>query len=233
MKRTLTLTAVLMLLACSILSACAAGAIEAQEQTWYVVSHSEDYRVYYFATVTNTGDKPASVNDLLFEIQDASDTTIESTSKYKLYPEVLEAGQTGWLVISKDVKDIENKSDIDHYNLTITTKVNDDKAVRPLTAAAEYIEKDEDDNEDVIRATVTNETEQTAFDITIASAVFDADGKLLYITGDAAKGIGVAAGNSFMQRSLIRSDIMDALEDNQQQIASAQSIAYTVEDLDD
>ena len=233
MKRTISLIAALMLLVCGVLPACASGAIETTDQTWYVVSHSDDYRVYYFATVSNTGDKPVSVNDLLFEIQDPSDVTIESTSKYKLYPEVLEAGQTGWLAISKDVKDIDSKEEIDHYNLTITSKVNDDRAARPLTASAEYLEEDEDENENVLRATVTNDGTESVFDIIVASAAFDADGKLLYVTGDAAKNIGLAAGNSFMQRSLIQSDITDALEDAQQEIASAQAVAYTMEDLDD
>ena len=79
MKRTISLIAALMLLVCGVLPACASGAIETTDQTWYVVSHSDDYRVYYFAAVTNTGDKPVSVNDLLFEIQDPSDVTIEST----------------------------------------------------------------------------------------------------------------------------------------------------------
>ena len=221
MKRTIALIAILTILTCA-----------TTKETWYALSHSDDYRVYFYASVVNNGEKPTSINDLLFEIQDASGDTIESTSKYKLYPEVLEAGQTGWLMLSKDVKDVK-KEDIDHYNLTITSKVNDDKAAHALIATAEYLEKDEDDNEDVIRATVTNDTQENAFAITIAMAVRDADGKLLYVTGDTTKDIGLAPGCGLMNRSLIRSDIMDELEDNHVEIASAEAIAYTVEDLKD
>ena len=232
MKRLFAMVVALMLVL-GALPAWAAGAIETTEETWYVVSHSSDYRVYYYAVVANKGEKPVSVNDLLFEIQDENDVTIESTAKYKLYPEVLEAGQSGWLVISKDVKDIDNKSEIDHYLLTITSKVNDDKAARPLKASAEYIDEDEDENEHVIRATVTNEGDQNAFEITVAAAIRDENGKLLYIANGASKDIGLPAGSSLLLRSMIKSEIWDELDDHKVNIASAEALAYTIEDLDD
>ena len=232
MKRSLSFILALML-ALAALPALAAGAIEPTEETWYVVSHSGDYRVYYYAVVKNQSEKPVSINDLLFEIRDEDDLTIESTAKYKLYPEVLEAGQSGWLVISKDVKDIDNKSDIDHYALTITSKKNDDKACRPLQAQAEYLDEDEDENEHVLRASVTNDGAKNAFEITIAMAARDAGGKLLYIASDATKDIGLPAGSSLLLRSIVKSEIVDELEDEKVEIATAEALAYTVEDLDD
>ena len=66
-------------------------------------------------------------------------------------------------MITRDVKDIDEKDMIDHFNLTITTKAaDDDEEVRPQTATAEYVAKDEDDNEDVLRATVTNDGDENA-----------------------------------------------------------------------
>ena len=233
MKRCISLLIALMLTLCGALPACAAGAMEITDDTWYVVSHSDDYRVYYYAAVKNTGSKAVSVNNLLFEIQDSAGDDIESTAKYKLYPEVLEAGQTGWLAISRDVKDIDDKSVIDHYDITITTKTVDDKAVRPFAVKTEYLDKDEDDNENVIRASVTNDRDDIAFDVTVASAVFDKGGKLLYVAGNSSADIGFAAGGSFLNRFMIRSDVMDEIEKNQLEIASADSVAYIVEDLDD
>ena len=180
------------------------------------------------------GDERASINDLLFEIRDRGDVTFESTSKYTLYPEILEPGQTGWLVITKDVKDVDEKGYIDHFNLTITTKAaDDDKEVRPLAAAAEYVEKDEDDNEDVLRATVTNDGTGNAFKINVAVAARDEAGKLLYIAGEGTRDIGLAAGNALLVRSMIRSDIMDAIEDAGAAIAATEAMAYQVVDTDD
>lgn len=224
---------VALILVLGTLPACAAGAIETTEDTWYVLSHSDDYRVYYYAGVTNTSDKPVSIKDLLFEIRDVNDVTIESTAKYKLYPEILKAGESGWLVISQDVKDVSAKADIDHWALTITSKVNDDKEARALNASAEYLAKDEDDNEDVLRATVSNDSEENAFDIVVAMAARDADGKLLYVAGDTARDTGLANGGALLRRALIRSDIMDELEDSHVEITSAEAVAYTVVDLDD
>lgn len=232
MKRYIALILTL-ILAAGALPAFAAGSIEPTEETWYVVSHSDDYRVYYYAVVTNGGEKTVSVNDLLFEIQDNEGTTLESTSKYKLYPEILKPGESGWLVISKDVKDLNSKSDIDHYTLTITTKANDDKEVRPLTASAEYLMKDEDDNEDVMRATVANDGTENAFGITVAMAARDAQGKLLYIASDTTKDIGLANGGALLVRSLINASVMDELDKEQTEVASVEAIAYTVEDTDD
>lgn len=222
-----------LVMALALIPAHAAGSIETTEDTWYVVSHSDNYRVYYYATVTNTSEKPVVINDLLFEIQSLDGTTVESTSKYKLYPEVLTAGQTGYLVLSKDVKDLKDRSEIDHYSLTITTKVEEDKVTHPLDATALYIPKDEDDNEDVLRATVTNTLTDIAFDVNVAMAMRDAAGKLLYIVGDNTKDIGLNPGDVLLLRSLVKSDIMDELEDNFIAVSSVEAIAYTVEDLDD
>lgn len=232
MKRTIALIAA-MVLALGMLPAFAAGGIETTEETWYVLSHSGDYRVYFYATVTNTADKPMSINDLLFQILDQEGTSIESTAKYKLYPEVLEAGQTGWLVLSKDVKDIDNKADIDHYVLTITSKENDDKVTHPLTATAAFLKEDEDENENVLRGTVTNDGGKDAFEITVAMAARDAEGKLLYITSDATKDIGLPAGSALLLRSIIKTDLTDEWEDTHVEVASAEAMAYTVEDVDD
>ena len=234
MKRVIALI-VTLILSCSAMTALAAGNIQPTEDTAsYVLSHSNGYRVYYYAVVTNQGDARASINDLLFEIRDRGDVTFESTSKYTLYPEILEPGQSGWLVITRDVKDIDEKGYIDHFNLTITTKAaDDDKEIRPLTAAAEYVAKDEDDNEDVLRATVTNDGAENAVKITVAMAVRDGEGKLLYITGDGTRDIGLAAGNALLTRSLIRSDIMDEIEKQGAEVAAVEAMAYRVVDTDD
>ena len=234
MKRIVALI-ITLILSCSAVSAFAAGNIQPTDDTAsYVLSHSDGYRVYYYAVVTNNGDARASINDLLFEIRDRSDATFESTSKYTLYPEILEPGQSGWLVITRDVKDIDEKGMIDHFNLTITTKAaDDDEEVRPLTATAEYVAKDEDDNEDVLRATVTNDGDENAFKITVAMAARDGEGKLLYITGDGTKDIGLAAGNALLTRSLIRSDIMDEIEKLNAEVATVEAMAFRVVDTDD
>ena len=233
MKRHIALIVALLTLLCGILPAYAAGSLEIKEETWYKVSHSDDYRVYYYAVVNNGTNKPLSIKDLLFAINNASGETVDSTAKFKLYPEVLAAGEDGWLVISKDVKDLKSKSEIDHYTLTITTKVNDDKAANALSATAEYLKKDEDDNEDVLRASVTNSLSENACSVNIAMAARDASGKLLYIVGDATKDVGLASGSSLLYRSLMRSDILDELEDDGITVASVDAIAYTIEDLDD
>jgi len=234
MKR-ITALIIALILSCSAVSAMAAGNIQATEDTaYYVLSHSDGYRVYYYAVVTNNGDKRASINDLLFEIRDRDDVTFESTSKYSLYPEILEPGQSGWLVVTKDVKDVDEKGTIDHFNLTITTKAaDDDDEIRALTAIAEYVEKDEDDNEDVLRATVTNSGDENAFKVTVAMAARDAEGKLLYVVGDGTRDIGLAAGNTLLMRSIIRSDIMDAIEDAGAQVTAVEAMAYRVVDTDD
>ena len=232
MKRFIGMLVALTLL-CGILPAYAAGGIATTEETWYVTAHSSDWRVYCYAAVQNNGEEPEKINDLLFEIQDLSGTTIESTTKFKLYPEVLQPGQTGWLVISQDVKDVADKAVIDHYNLTLTSKKEDDEAASLLDATAEFLKEDEDENENVLRAAVTNNGQDSAFEIAVAMAARDAEGKLLYVTNAATKDIGLAAGNALLVRSKMDSDIVDALKDANVEVASVDAVAYTVVDLDD
>lgn len=232
MKR-FTVMLVALITVCCMAPAFAVSGITPTEETWYVVSHSDDYRVYYYAVVGNLSDSPVSVNDLLFEIQDRDGMIVDSTSKYKMYPEVLNPGQSGYLVITKDLKDIKNKAYIDHYNLTIISKVNDDKTTKPLTASAEYLKKDEDDDENVIRTAVVNAGADNVFGIQVAMAVRDSDNKLLYVASGDSKDIGLASGNALLMKSVIRSDIVDELEDANIQVASAEAIAYSVEDVDD
>ena len=234
MKRIIAL-AIALIMCCAAVPALAAGNIRLTDDTAsYVLSHSDGYRVYYYAAVTNDGDARARINDLLFEIRDKADVAVESTSKYALYPEILDPGQSGWLVITKDVKDIDDKSAIDHFALTITTKAaDDDEAVRPLSAEAEYLNNDEDDNEDVLRAKVSNDGDENAFRITVAMAARDAEGKLLCVVGDGTKDIGLAPGNALLTRSAIRSDIMDEIEDVGASVASVEAVAYRIVDTDD
>lgn len=85
MKKRIVGMLVALIMICGILPAYAAGGIAPTEETWYVVPHSGDYRVYYYAAVTNNSSEPEKVKDLLFEIRDRADTAIESTAKYKLY----------------------------------------------------------------------------------------------------------------------------------------------------
>ena len=232
MKRFIGLLVALVLL-CGVLPAYAAGGISTTEETWYVTSHSDDWRVYFYATVKNDSDRAETVNDLLFQIQDQAGATIESTTKYKLYPEVLQPGESGWLVVSQDVKDIADKAEIDHYTLTLTSKGEDDEAADMLDASAEYLKKDEDDNENMLRAAVTNTGDKDAFEITVAMAARDAEGKLLYVARTATKDIGLAAGNALLVRAEMDSDIVDALKDAGTEVASVDAVAYTIEDLDD
>ena len=232
MKRCIALW-IALILVCGMMPAYALSGITPTEETWYVTPHSDDYRVYYFATVCNNSDKPASINDLLFEIVDRDGVNVDSTSKYKMYPDVLTPGQSGYLVITKDLEDIDNRDYIDHYNMTIISKVNEDKVTSMLNTTAEYLQKDEDDNENVIRTTVTNSDVGNAFEITTAMAVRDAANKLLYVAAGSTKDIGLTSGNSLMMRAFVKSDIVDEWEKTNVTAAVAEAIAYTEKDTDD
>ena len=85
----------------------------------------------------------------------------------------------------------------------------------------------------MLRATVTNDGTENAFKITVAMAVRDGEGKLLYITGDGTRDIGLAAGNALLTRSLIRSDIIDEIEKQGAEVAAVEAMAYRVVDTDD
>lgn len=63
MKKRIVGMLVVLVMICGILPAYAAGGIAPTEETWYVVSHSGDYRVYYYAAVTNNSGEPEKIKD--------------------------------------------------------------------------------------------------------------------------------------------------------------------------
>ena len=231
MKRIIAMTIALTLL-CSLLPAFAAGGLFAEEETWYVTANGNDWRVYYYAAVKNGGDEPETVNNLLFEIQNAEGVAIESTTKYKLYPEILQSGEQGWLTITQDVKDTD-RDEIARFALTLTSREETGTIDVPLDASAEYLKEDEDGNRELLRAAVTNNGEGNAFQITVAMAARDADGRLLYFAEAATRDIGLAAGDRLLVRAAIHDAIIDALEAEGTEIASVDAIAYTEKALND
>ena len=63
MKKRIVGMLVVLVMICGILPANAASGIPPTEETWYVVSHSGDYRVYYYAAVTNNSGEPEKIKD--------------------------------------------------------------------------------------------------------------------------------------------------------------------------
>ena len=219
-------------LALSAVPASAAGGITQSNEAWYVCKHSGNYKVYYYAEVENTGSERETVDHVLFEIQNGSDTTIESTERFQLYPDALEAGEKGWLVITQTVKDAD-REDIDHYKLTLTSKEEDDKKVNHLDTKAEFVDEDEDDNENMLYLSLTNSGESTKFDLNAAAAAYQEDGSLLYVGSISARDAGLAAGNTVEFRTKIGSDLTEEWDDDGRKVASVQGIGWTVEDIDD
>ena len=232
MKRLITLIAMLALLV-GVLPAYAAGAMNASEEVWYVAPRAGEHRIYYYATVENTGDEAATINDLLFEADDAAGADLASTSRYALYPSVLQSGETGYLAITLDVKDLQDEGDVDHCTLTFTSKKQDDKAARRLDAAAEYLSEDEEGTKDVLRTAVTNTGTDDAFDINSAVAARDAQGRLLFVAGATARDIGLVPGAQLLMRTSVPEGVADALEEEQTRIDSLDAIAWVLEDVED
>ena len=77
MKRTIALILSLIMLLC--LPAYAAGNLEVTEDNWYVVSHSDDYRVYYFAAAKNGTDKTTGLKDAVDALGGDKDTAKSGT----------------------------------------------------------------------------------------------------------------------------------------------------------
>ena len=75
--------------------------------------------------------------------------------------------------------------------------------------------------------TVTNNTEETVFDICTVYALLDAEGNILYMNDYSTYSMGLAAGSSMIIQELIPSEFSDYFAANNLVPASVDAIAYT------
>ena len=217
-------------------AAMAAGKLTVTQQNFYALN-STSITGNAYARVENTGDAPVQYNAGLFEVYDASGDTMASTSRLNVYAKYLLPGEHGYVKVSSKLEDADTYKDAADYALTVSGKGSVDSETKYYPSTGEYqtdVEVSDYNKSDYLVATITNNTDETVYEIEVVMALLDAQGNILDIESMAlTNSIGIDPGCSIKVRKTVSDDMTDAFERAGLIPASVDTLAYTYEDTDD
>lgn len=232
MKKLVSLLLVLALcLGCT--SAFAAGKLNVVQENAYYINEYSPY-FYAFAKVENSGDKPIKVNAGVLEVYNADGDPIASTDWMSAYARYLQPGEYTYVRMYAYDGLSEDAVPAD-YAMTLTGKAEKDyENVRFLveTDLKLNLQVDKWSTYNYMYATVTNNTEETVYDINVVMSLLDAEGNVLYVSSDTLYQAGIPAGGSVVFRQSISSEFMKYFEANGLTPTSVDAIAYIEKEVD-
>ena len=225
MKKIFALAVVVVLACCSV-SAYAAGKLSTVKENFCVVSGYWADTAYAYAKVENTGDKAIDVNAGILEIYDEKGDVITSGNYLQVYPKCLQPGEYTYASLAMEVSQPKDVGKPDSYKLVITGKTDDESSTMRLPAEFKQGEG-EWWKQECLSATVTNNTEETAFNIQVVFVILDAEGNILCIDNDSQfAAYGLTPGSSAVVRREISKDFLNYFAENGLTPASVDVIAY-------
>jgi len=208
--------------------AFAAGKLTVTQEAFYVRTYSSYFAGAIYAELTNTGDKPVKFNGGLIELFNEDGDSIESSNIYSCYPPILGPGEAGYIYFTTPVKEAEEKSYIDDYTLTVTSKGENKEGIKYLPSVGEYIEIQKSSSKDFnLSATIQNDTDSLLKKISVAFALYDADDKLIYTDYTSPYSIGVPSGQTIVVFTNVERRIIDVWETDGISPARIETIAYS------
>ena len=207
----------------------AAGRLVITQEVFFVRPMLSYYASETYAEVTNTGDRPVKYNGGMIELYDVDGNSIESSNIYSMYPPILGPGEVGYIYDTTSVREAEEKSYIDDYLLTITSKGENEETITYLPSEGWYGEYQRSayTTEYRLVAAITNDTAETLDNISVVIALYDKDDNLIYADSVRPYSIGVPSGQSIEFRTTVDSRILEAWEQEELEPARIVTIAYS------
>lgn len=227
MKRLILLLLALALLAAAP-AASAEGALSVVQEDFHVVSAQSLYG-YLYARVQNTGDAPIRIDGGEFEIMDPDGNALCGTKSLWRYAEYLQPGEYTYVYFYLKIDGAETPDQVGDYSMSIDMREASDKVTFRLPQESSYEPGVQEGSwsYDYITTTLTNDTDRTAFDVTIVRALLDAEGSILYIDSDNMYSHkGILPGSSIVLRRAVNSSFAAYFEENGYEPASVDAIAY-------
>lgn len=231
MKKWIALLMALVMTLCMGTGAMAAGKIEVAGDTAYALASGDRVYGYLFAQVENTGDKAIEYSDGLFELYDADGEVMASESYLTCCPKVLQPGEVGYLYASSvRVENAAKTDDVADYSVSVTGKGKGSYVVQrfPSTVRVETVKSAYSTDIDLY-VTVTNDTDATLYDINVAAAIKDGEGKVVYAGSDSTYNVGIPAGGSVEVCISVSSRIVEYFEESGFTAENVECVAYTQE----
>lgn len=214
-----------------VLSCCApalaAGKLNVVQENFHVIDSYSTYG-YAYAKVQNVGDKPIKVNAGLLEIFDSEGDTLTSDDYMSVYAEYLQPDEYTYVCINEEVE-VDSPSDVDDYMLTVSGKSDADKISKRLPVETKYEPNVEEGywTRNYISATVTNDTDETIFDIVVLLVLLDDEDNILYMDSESMYSTkGLTPGSSIVVRDDVNSTFMDYFAAKGYTPSKVDAIAY-------
>ena len=183
--------------------------------------------IYVFARVENTSDKQVTIHNPLFEIYDANDDVIKSEDYLTCEPSILQPGESAFLYKNIWLDDGISANDVADYVLDLNIKNEAYYTITRFPATVEFVENDDrNGNRGMIYATVTNDTEETVYNMRVIAALMNDKGEVLYVQSNSTN-LGLLPGTSVVFPIYVDSNIANYLKANDIKPASVDVIAYT------
>lgn len=229
MKKAISLLLCLVLLAVSA-PTHAAGKLSVVQENFYIIDSYWTYG-YAYAKVTNAGDKAIKVNAGVLEIYDEAGNAITSSDYISAYAAYLEPGEYTYVKMYAEIKEGVGS---DHM-LTVTGKTDNSKQTLrlPVETDLQMGVKSGWWTYNYMYATVTNDTEEPLYNISVVMALLDAEGNILYLDDDSLYSErALMPGSSMLIRKDISSSFIEYFEKNGIVPASVDAIAYVNQDVE-
>lgn len=208
--------------------AFAAGKLSTTKENFWVISGWSTY-AYAYAKVENVGNKPISVNAGVLEVYDENGDVITSNDYLNKFARCLQPNEYTYVYISSSIEIAEDVGKPDDYMLTITGKTDDSSSTKrlPVESRLSFNEGNGWFKGDYVYATVTNNTDEIAYGVSVVYALLDDEGNILYIDNDNLyDSRGLTPGSSIVFRMNISSSFMDYFNAKNIKATSVDVIAY-------
>ena len=228
MKRFLILLLTLAVLACG-LTASAEGVLTVTQQNFHVVASGSSITGYVYVKLENTGDAPVKIDTASLEIYDADGNVLASSTSLWRFAEYLQPGEYTYAYMNPTIKDIESTDAVADYALEITGRELSNRYTFRLPVESVYETEVEGDpfNNEYITTTLTNDADQTVFDIAVMRVLLDDAGNILYLDSDNMYSYkGLTPGSSIVVRRPVTSTFRDYYAENGYTPTAVDSIGY-------
>lgn len=227
MKKTIILLLCLALVF-SIQTAFAAGKLNVEKENFCVIS-SWGTNGYAFAKVANVGNKPIKINAGILELFDAEGENITSSDSLYKYAEYLQPDEYTYVYMKSSVES-EQVELVDDYLLTITGKSeNDYLSKRFAVSDLQYVPnvKSGWSTYDYLYATVTNDSEDVLYGITVLLVLLDDKDNILFLdTVSTGSNVAILPGSSIRVKTSVDDGYLKYFEKEGITPTKVDAIAY-------
>lgn len=217
MKRSYLVFVILAVMCLAGSTAFAAGKLSTTQENFYVTQSGSSFYGNVYAKVENVGDHNAEYSAGLLEIYDESGDTLASDSYLSVFGRYVAPGDYVYLKGSEGIDGIAGVTEVDDYLLTVSGKSSQsDRIVKKLPCDPSYIPDYPHSKYsvyDTMFATVTNNTDQIVYGITVVFALLDADDNILFVDSHGLyDDVGLNPGSSLTVKKEIYDTYVEAYE---------------------